>query len=119
MELLGIVAAVLLILLTVYFVKIGGGRYGNEAEIVLKGFKKTLAEIVCVGGIIGLSIGSLGLVTFSLFDTLGLGGFFGGIGGIAAVIMLGVSPMTKTIVIYAAATVIVLMAASAVWKRRP
>ena len=118
-ELLGIVAAVLLILLTVYFVKIGGGRYGNEAEIVLKGFKKTLAEIVCVGGIIGLSIGSLGLVTFSLFDTLGLGGFFGGIGGIAAVIMLGVSPVTKTIVIYAAAAVIVLMSASAVWKRRP
>ena len=69
--------------------------------------------------IIGLSIGSLGLVTFSLFDTLGLGGFFGGIGGIAAVIMLGVSPVTKTIVIYAAAAVIVLMTASAVWKRRP
>ena len=108
-EVLGIIAAVLVVVLSVCFVKIGGGRYGNEAEIVLKGFKKTLAELVCVGGIIGLSIAALELPLLFSFDIPIIGGFVGGVGGIAAVILLGAYPVTLTVVKYAAAAVIALL----------
>ena len=117
-ELLSIAAAILVCVLTVLFIKIGAGKYGNEAEIVVKGFKKLLLEIVCIGGIVGLSAVSLGLASLSLLDVFEFGSFIGGAAGVAAVIFLGVNYAAKKVVFIAAGVVIAGMLIKAIYNQK-
>ncbi|MBR2672808.1 MAG: SEL1-like repeat protein [Oscillospiraceae bacterium] len=108
-ELCAIAAALIVCGLAVLFMKIGAGKYGNEAVIVVKGFKKVLLQIVCIGGIIGLSGVSLGLVSLSFFDEYGLGAFIGHALGIGAVIFLGANYVTARYIYIVVGIIVAVM----------
>ncbi len=108
-ELCAIAAALIVCGLAVLFMKIGAGKYGNEAVIIVKGFKKVLLQIVCIGGIIGLSGVSLGLVSLSFFDEYGLGAFIGHALGIGAVIFLGANYATARYIYIVVGIIVAVM----------
>lgn len=116
-ELISIVAAALVIYLSILFVRAGIGSYRDEAVIAVRGFKKLLLELVCIGGIIGLSTLSLSAATLSLFDTFELGTIIGPVAGIAAVIFLNATRATQKVIFIAAGAVIVIMLIKAIRNR--
>ena len=116
-ELGSIVAAVLVIYLSVLFVRAGIGSYSDGAVMEVRGFKKLLVELVCIGGIIGLSTVSLSAATLSLFDTFELGTILGPVLGIAAVIFLNATRATQKVIFIVAGAVIVIMLIKAIRNR--
>ena len=116
-ELLSIAAAALVIGLAVFFVKIGGGKYTDEAVIVLTGFKRLLARVVCIGGIILLSGVSAGIFTLATADEYELGQFIGWALGVVSVVFLGNTPKALIYVICGASVIILLMFIRIIRKR--
>ena len=118
-ELTGIAVAVLVLLLSLLFLKLGAGNHDNATLRIHWLLDSILAFASCIGIILGSAVGLACFFLSILGEAMAIvGGIAGGIGGLVAATTMGKYPGIRTGIFVIPVIIIVILLIRIVMKRR-